>query len=389
MKAKVKYFFKVILFLCLTLASKANAQGIDPAKAWVKAKPADPDYYIGIGSSSAQSQNYQQIAKKNALQDLLSEIKIMVNSTSVLQQIDKDNRFKEQYETNIKTTVADEIQNFELVDSHEEGGYYYVYYRLSKKIYEQQKQSNMERSAKFALQFFDKAATVQQSGNYTTAIDFYLRTLLSLKNLWGEPIELSYQGKTIFLGIESYTRLQQLLDQLSIRTDTPTARIGTQAGSSTQLGFQILDAGKPVSKIPVAIRPVQFTATPVVYFSDELGRSSVQLPEGWMTNALKEIELRLDLKSLAQGIQQDNFYYYLIASLRTPVLKVGIEMLNQGSETTRNDLFPFNQNYLRVDLANADKYTFKNLRLIPIRAKSGFKSSVGNFGYFMSLHEGI
>lgn len=395
MSIKLNYALRGILLNILILTSllspaQSNAKQTDVnEKTWVKIKPASAEYYIGIGSSSIKSMDYQQIAKKNALQDLLSEIKIMVSSTSVLQQIDKDHRFKEQYETNIKTTVADEIQNFELVDSHEKDGNYYVYYRLSKKIYELQKQANMERSEKFALQFFDKAVTMQQSNNYTTAIDFYLRTLLSLKNLWGESIEVSYQGKTIFLGIESYTRLQQLLDQLSIRTDSPVARFGIQDASASPFGFQILDSGKPVSKIPIAISPVQFKATPVIYYSGELGRSSVQLPDGWMNPSLKEIELHLDLKSMAQGIQQDSFYDYLIGSLRTPILKVGVELISNPSESGRNDLFPFNENYLKVDLSNAEKYTFKNLRLIPIRAKSNFKSSVGNFGYFMSLHEGV
>ncbi len=379
---------QVLLLICIFSGSQAQTNS-HPAKLWIKTKPVNPEYYIGIGSSSTKSQDYQQIAKKNALQDLLSEIKIMVNSISVLQQIDKDHRFKEQYETNIKTTVADEIQNFELVDSQEEGGNYYVYYRLAKKTYEQQKQTNTERSVKFALQFFDKAATLQQSGSYTTAIDFYLRTLLSLKNLWGDPIEVNYQGKMIFLGVESYTRLQQILDQLSIRTDAPTARFTTGEGGTTLFGFQILDSGKPVSKIPIIISPVQFKANSIIYYSDELGRSTIQLPDSWLIDGLKEIELRLDLKSLAQGIQQDNFYDYLITSLRTPVLKVSVEVTNNVSSAGRNDLLPFNGNYLNADLTNADKYTFKNLRLIPIRAKSTFKSSVGNFGYFMSLHEGI
>jgi len=390
---KVLFRTLVVILFCGFANTQAQnslaALNSGQSRLWIKTKPASADYYIGIGSASTKLQDYQQIAKKNALQDLLGEIKITVNSTSVLQQIDKDKKFKEQYETNIKTTVADEIQNFELADTYEENGHYYVYYRLSKKAYEQQKQTNLERSEKFALQFFDKAVNVQQSGNYTTAIDFYLRTLLSLKNLWGEPIEVSYQGKTIFLGIESYTRLQQLLDQLSIRTDAPVAKFGNADRSAPPFSFQILNSGKPVAKIPVAIAPVQFKANPVIYFSDELGRSAVQLPDGWNNNTLKEIEMHVDLKSLAQGTQQDNFYDYLIGSLRTPVLKVGVEWQNETSENVHSDLFPFNENYLRVDLSNADKFTLNNLRLIPIRAKSNFKSSVGNFGYFMSLHEGI
>lgn len=386
------HFGPLVMILIFAVAN-AQAQNLatvtgNQSKLWIKTKPVNTEFYIGIGSASTKLEDYQQVAKRNALQDLLGEIKITINSTSVLQQIDKDKKFKEQYETNIKTSVTDEIQSFELVDSYEENGHYYVYYRLSKKIYEQRKQANLEQSEKFALQFFDKAVALQQSGNYTTAMDFYLRTLLSLKNLWGEPVEVNYQDKNIFLGIESYTRLQQLLDQLSIRTDNPIARFTIADSGVPPFSFQILNSGKPVAKIPVAITPVQFKATPVIYFSDELGRSSLQLPDAWNNGTLKEIELRLDLRSLAQGVQQDNFYDYLIGSLRTPVLKVGVELQNETS-VIRTDLFPFNENYLNADLSNADKYTFKNLRLVPIRAKSGFKSSVGNFGYFMSLHEGL
>src|SRR2546426_662258 len=97
----------IILFFVVaaTHAQNSITSNSEQPKLWIKTKPASADYYVGIGSASVKLQDYQQIAKKNALQDLLGEIKITVNSTSVLQQIDKDKRFKEQYETNIKTTV--------------------------------------------------------------------------------------------------------------------------------------------------------------------------------------------------------------------------------------------------------------------------------------------
>lgn len=378
---------QLLIFMFAASNAQTNLPATNTNKAWAKSKPADPNYYVGIGSSSIKSKDFQQTAKKSALEDLLSEIKVMVSSTSILQQIDKDKQFKEQYETNIKTSVADEIQNFELVDTYEDGVNYWVYYRLSRKLYDQQKQSNVERSQKLALQFFDKGVAAEQSQSIATAIDFYLRTLLSIKNLWGEATEINYQGKTIYLGIESYTRLQQLLDQVSIRATSSI--VSLYKGSNTPFSFQILNSGKPISKIPVAISPVQLHVQPSIYFTDEQGRSNAQLPDSWINENLKEIELRVDLKSFAQGMEQDKFYEFLIGSLRSPKQKLPVDLKNSTASATRPDLFPFNEDYLDVDLSNSNKYTFSNLRLVPVRSRPNFKTSVGNLGYVMSLHEAL
>jgi hypothetical protein len=53
------------------------------------------------------------------------------------------------------------------------------------------------------------------------------------------------------------------------------------------------------------------------------------------------------------------------------------------------DLFPFNREFLSVDYSNESAYTFKNLRLIPIRANDEFRRILGNLGYYISLQEAI
>ncbi|MDZ7650574.1 MAG: LPP20 family lipoprotein [Cytophagales bacterium] len=88
---------------------------------WLTSKPIQPSYYIGIGHSVKDgTNNYLQSAKNSALEDLVSEIKVNISSTSVLSMIDANKEFQERYEQIIKTTVADEIQEYEQVDSWED-----------------------------------------------------------------------------------------------------------------------------------------------------------------------------------------------------------------------------------------------------------------------------
>jgi hypothetical protein len=131
---KQLFFFLLILVGCSPSVTNSSLKSDlqNPKPEWLTAKPVSASYYIGIGHSTRDgSNNYIQSAKKSALEDLVSEIKVNISSTSVLSQIDANREFQEKYEQIIKTTVADEIQEFEQVDAWEDDRNYWVYYRLS------------------------------------------------------------------------------------------------------------------------------------------------------------------------------------------------------------------------------------------------------------------
>lgn len=72
-----------------------------------------------------------------------------------------------------------------------------------------------------------------------------------------------------------------------------------------------------------------------------------------------------------------------------PVSHASIATEGQLLSWRHGGFFPFNFDYVTVDLNNANRYTFKNLRLIPIRAKENFRQEVGNIGYYISLQEAM
>jgi hypothetical protein len=53
------------------------------------------------------------------------------------------------------------------------------------------------------------------------------------------------------------------------------------------------------------------------------------------------------------------------------------------------DFFPFYSGLVMADFSSPEKYTFKNLRLIPIRMKDNFRDAVGSMGYYLSLHQAM
>jgi hypothetical protein len=122
---------RVFILLLAISACSPKVQPPDPEAlkpSWLKNQPYQEGYYTGIGHSIKDgTNNYVQTAKKSALDDLVSQIKVNVSSTSVLSFLEVDKKLQEQYEQIIQTTAADEIEEFEAVDAWEDASNYWVY----------------------------------------------------------------------------------------------------------------------------------------------------------------------------------------------------------------------------------------------------------------------
>ena len=382
----MKNIFWILIF-SLLISESAIAQKPE----WVISRPNTPLYYVGISSAAKNNTSFQKIAKRNALDDLLSEIRVTVQSISILNQMDKNGVFREEYQSIIKSTVADEIENLELVSTYEDEENYYVYYRILKEEYASQKERNREKAKKMSLQFFEKALAAEEANNYVTAIDFYLQSLLAIKAYWGENIEVDHKGKSIFLAIESYTQLQRLLDQINL-----VPRVNTLTFSSrTENKILVVSAedqnDQGIAKIPLLVTYLPQRVESKNYFTNEAGEANVTVS---LPNNIdfEQVEVMLNLQNFSKGNADDRFYQYLMQSLRCPTQKVDLiipEQVSARFNRVDGDLFPFNLDYVSVDFSNASDYTYKNLRLIPIRAKENFDRVLGNMGYYISLQEAI
>ena len=129
---------------------------------WVSSRPNNGFKYIGIGfADKSKGGNYQMEAKKNALYDLASEIKVDISSNSVLYTVQNNNSFNENFNSLIKLSNSDNIEGYTLVDSYENEKQYWVYYQLDKQEYANRKAAKKQQiitraSNLIAASFYDE-----------------------------------------------------------------------------------------------------------------------------------------------------------------------------------------------------------------------------------------
>ncbi len=204
------------LWSCSPKIQPPDPESVKPA--WLKSTPYQDGYYTGIGHSAKDgSNNYIQSAKKSALDDLVSEIKVTVSSTSVLSQMEVDKKLSEQYEQIIKTTVADEIEEFELVDVWQDDVNYWVYYRLSIARYREIKEQQKRDATLLASDYFKKGKQAEQNGERLQAIRFYFQAFRSVEKYLGEVVRATIDDKEVLLTNEIYSSIQTSLNKIKVQ----------------------------------------------------------------------------------------------------------------------------------------------------------------------------
>jgi len=249
-----RFFIAFILFV--VACSPKVQQPVNPKPTWLSAKPSQPGYYSGIGhSAKTGNNNYVQEAKKSALEDLVSEIKVNVSSSSVLSTFEDNNEFREQYEQIIKTTAADEIEEFEQAGAWEDDSNYWVYYRLSIHRYREIKETQRRNAVILSTDYLEKAQQADAAGERLQALGFYFQAFRSVEKYLGEAIAVKVNGKDILLVNEIYASIQTLLDKIQLKV-TPSEilinrRLNLNAQTVTANAWY-KDLNKPAALLPLA-----------------------------------------------------------------------------------------------------------------------------------------
>ncbi len=294
---------------------KSNLQNTKPG--WLSAKPVLPSYYIGIGHGTKDgSNNYIQSAKKSALEDLVSEIKVNISSTSVLSQIDANKEFQEKYEQIIQTTAADEIEEFEQVDAWEDDRNYWVYYRLSKQRYKDIKDQQKRDAVSLGMDFFTKAKEAERNGELVLSLGFYYQGFRAIEKYLAEPIRLEFEGKEILLTNEIVASMQLLLDKIELKVDPHEIMLNRRvAQNSLAVLTNVVEkkSRKPIADLPLAAA-FEKGAGDVFpnYKTDGIGQAKILLTKISSRDLEQTVAVQVDMMSFAgQGSSSD--IYSLVA----------------------------------------------------------------------------
>ncbi len=247
-----------ILILLTSCSSQVNIRDAksdldNQRPLWMSAKPNQPAYYSGIGyANKLADNNYMQIAKQNALEDLVSEIKINVSATSILTQIDRDKTFTDSYESIIQTSVADEIEEYELAGAWEDEKAYWVYYRLSKARYNEIKDEQRRNAVALALDFYGRAKKAEVAGDGINALSFYFNAFASLEKYLAEAIRANFEGQEVLLINDIYASIQSILGKMVLQSSVRELTINRRVNQGQAIQLSALyDDGRTIAGLPL------------------------------------------------------------------------------------------------------------------------------------------
>jgi len=259
----IVYSILLILISCHTSSvSHVHKQKPD----WVQQRPINTQYYVGIGSANKlrNPNDYQRVAKKNALDDMMGEIKVSVSSHSVLSQQQNNQQFSQQFFSDTKLISSETLEGFEVLGSWENAQDFWIYYRFSKADYEAQKRRRLQEAIEKSLDLLSRANHLPIQTDYTASLKLKCKAAIALQNYLNESIEAEYKGKTVYLMNEVMSQIQTQLYLAQLKTNENIIK---------------LSAGKSL------VQPVIVSAQ--VRENDRLGNTIQFLPIQLIGNGIK------------------------------------------------------------------------------------------------------
>ena len=219
---------------------------------WLAERPNGTFFYIGIGSASKSSPNYQQVAKQNAIAELVSEIEIKVEANSLMTTLEKEDESVSSYFSEIiQTSVKQHIKNFEQVDNWQDEQNYWVYYRLDKETYAEQVQKRRELAIRQGFDFWYNGENTLRQGDLLTAIDLFMQGLTAIEPCVNEDLSCSYEGQTILVGNALYTSLQSVFDGIQLKPSNSEIQASAFQASRTPIILTIHKNNIPLRNLPI------------------------------------------------------------------------------------------------------------------------------------------
>ena len=217
---------------------------------WVSSRPNDGFKYVGVGfSEKGKGGNYQIEAKKNALYDLSSEIKVNISSNSVLYTVQNNNNFNENFNSLINLTNTDNIEGYQLVDSYENEKQYWVYYILDKQEYANQKAQKKQQIISKATNLINLSFVDEKNKEFSSCLKKRIQAFGVLTPYLSEEINFD---PTKTNGIKTVFDL--------------TAIIQTQLQSISILQQK---------ELPI-LKPYQLTYAPIIYSLELKSKTPLQ-----------------------------------------------------------------------------------------------------------------
>lgn len=323
---------KIKIFFCIIFPFFLFAQGKKPS--WVEQRPAVRGYYIGIAVApkTGTPQEYIQRAKDGALNDIAQQIVVTINANQTSKLSEKLGDVQQEYQSQVKTSTAAELDGVETVAAWESDTDYWLYLRLSIEKYEQLRAEKIRKATALALDFYSKAKAIEKN-DIPHAIQFYVQSLSAVQKYLAEQLQVSYSGAQIMLGNELFSSLQSLLNQIELKPKNP--KLEGQVGSAVRQPVEVtatnIADNTPMKNLAIGFSFLRGAGELVASVpTNASGIASTQVTKITATDKLQIIKAEVDLSSLLGASERSALFETLLKSFTIPSARILLNITNQA-----------------------------------------------------------
>ncbi len=244
---------------------------------WLKARPMNSAFYIGISRISKKSfpDNFSDQAKKMALEDLSQEIEVKVQANSILYTFEKNDSHREDFVQSIKLESNVDLEHFELVDIFETENEYALYYRLNKSEYLARKKALENKQIEIAKSWLDKSKGLSQN-ELLKELEFKLKAMESIKDYWSQALKTEVEGKEVFFGNYLFQSLQVSFNKIEMKMNTNSLKLPYGIPLTEKiLEVSVSANGISLSSIPLKVQAIGLNLSYNQFTTNSSGKASI------------------------------------------------------------------------------------------------------------------
>ncbi len=296
---------------------------MDGIPEWVKEYPVSETHYTGIGIAdrSTHPLDYIKIAQQNALQNLMSQIKVTISSQSVFLQMERESGYEEDFKSNIEVKAKEILEGYELVSTYTQSNEYWVYYQLSKQKYHETRNARIQEAIEESKYFLNKA--VLYSTPYKDKYIYYVQAMAKLEPYLSEPLLTEFDRENVYLGSEIIARFRSYVDdyQLYCVSKKIRAMIGNTV---SKIDLAVEYDGNRLSNIPLMAVSADLELKDISKNTNENGVFTTSVPKIKSTQAVQKIEAGINFQDWLDEGTKSEFIQKLFKSVKTHQITIPI-----------------------------------------------------------------
>ena len=315
MKKLIYLSVAIVLAACSALPKSSDKTSNDAQPSWIASYPISETHYTGVGfaDKSKYTTNYEEVAKKNALQNLVSQIDVTYSEKSLFKLMNNDFNFDSAFKTELQKEAHTLFEKLSLQGVHQERNTYWVYFNLSKSDYEESKQAEMEYAIAKSKSYLQK--TTRQYSLKDRYIN-YVKSIEAIKLFLNESLDCIIDDQKLFLGTEIIAQFRTFLADfrlLSLNKKTKVM-VGSNLG---EMRFAVEFNKKRVQDIPLIFASDQLNIEPFKNVTDDNGVLTILFPRITSTENTQKFQVGIDISEWLNEASQDVFIQKLARSIKS------------------------------------------------------------------------